>query len=359
MAQKGKDPDDNLLISPEHLSGSHWYFAELLETVDLGVVILDTLDQKLAFQNPAAVKLIKHLSREPGYLAYRQLFLSGHNGNVTSGSSPIRGQILRHGSYCYGYTLYPMAGGFLCLFIQNITQKSLREEMARAVDRIENVDSIFFGVRKVFGRPVQSLVEQLADMEMRLGQFSADELRKALTAISGEVRKMQAALNSLKNFGITDTRGIHPVEMCSYSRQFLSLISGHLDRKGISLERVLPESSLFAKVDPTSLRDVLLAIFTNAVEALAERDDPRITFSLFETENVLHLEIEDNGRGVPQALARKVFQPFYSTKIGALGLGLTYAEKVLVGFNGMVELRSLPEVGTVVGITLPVSQKGE
>jgi signal transduction histidine kinase len=68
------------------------------------------------------------------------------------------------------------------------------------------------------------------------------------------------------------------------------------------------------------------------------------------------IDVEDNGKGIPEESLPKIFDPFFTTKeVGkGTGLGLSIAYKIVTQHGGRIEVRSTPGVGTTVTVTLPV-----
>ena len=65
------------------------------------------------------------------------------------------------------------------------------------------------------------------------------------------------------------------------------------------------------------------------------------------------ITVIDNGEGIPAERRKRIFRPFYTTREGALGLGLTVVAHLVKKYEGGVKVNSLPGQGTVARITLP------
>ena len=66
----------------------------------------------------------------------------------------------------------------------------------------------------------------------------------------------------------------------------------------------------------------------------------------------------DNGRGISAERRAKIFRPFYTSRDGAMGLGLTLASYLATKYEGDIKVNSLPDQGTVTRITLPAGMPG-
>jgi signal transduction histidine kinase len=75
---------------------------------------------------------------------------------------------------------------------------------------------------------------------------------------------------------------------------------------------------------------------------------------------VAYTEVRDDGRGIAEAEQRRVFDPFFTTRLelGGTGLGLSVAHGVITGHEGQIRVESKPGEGTAVAIELPLHEEG-
>lgn len=111
----------------------------------------------------------------------------------------------------------------------------------------------------------------------------------------------------------------------------------------------------YGMVDESSIRGALMNLILNAVEAM--RDGGTLSIALDQTDETLRLEITDTGPGIGEEEAKKIFEPFYTTKEQGLGLGMPYAKKIIDQHGGTISLNSRPGEGTTISITLPAARK--
>lgn len=108
-----------------------------------------------------------------------------------------------------------------------------------------------------------------------------------------------------------------------------------------------------AYADPRALQQALLNIVTNAVDALEERNAPRVDITVMRNGGTILVRVADNGRGTTEAQQKDLFKPFYTSKPHGTGLGLVIVKKLLTKMNGDVSITSSPDRGTTVEISLP------
>lgn len=106
-------------------------------------------------------------------------------------------------------------------------------------------------------------------------------------------------------------------------------------------------------VDPSQLRQVLINLLTNAVQAIHEKGNITVRAKSLPQDKVSVIEIEDTGIGVEPDAHNKVFEPLYTTKSTGTGLGLSICKQIIERHNGHISIRSEKEQGTIVTIVLP------
>jgi len=113
--------------------------------------------------------------------------------------------------------------------------------------------------------------------------------------------------------------------------------------------------------DKYQLTQLFTNLLTNAYEAMEGRG--RITISAsgmhvddgIEGREAVLVEVTDEGPGMPQEVADRVFKPFFTTKSQGSGLGLAIVRKIVDAHDGSIDLHTAPGRGTKVRVTLPVT----
>jgi len=112
-------------------------------------------------------------------------------------------------------------------------------------------------------------------------------------------------------------------------------------------------------MDPNSVHEVLLNLMSNAVDACLFDEDTAKKFQVGlktarEKDNVIKFEISDNGIGMDEAVIKKLFTSFFSTKgHRGTGLGLMVTRKLIEEHNGSIDVNSRPGKGTTISVRLP------
>jgi signal transduction histidine kinase len=119
-------------------------------------------------------------------------------------------------------------------------------------------------------------------------------------------------------------------------REVVELTHGELVKNGVSVRTQLAEGLPVIQADRVQLQQVLLNLIINAIEAMcdvSEKERELLIATRDEPGGVL-VEVRDSGPGFTPAAVERVFEAFYTTKVGGLGLGLSVCRSIIEAHNG-------------------------
>jgi PAS domain S-box-containing protein len=122
--------------------------------------------------------------------------------------------------------------------------------------------------------------------------------------------------------------------------------------KTVSLEFDVPGCPANVLADGEKIKQALCNIILNAIDAVTSGEG-RIVISLETSDNETRIIVRDNGPGISEELASRLFYPFFTTKHEGTGLGLAIANKIVQDHGGAIEVDSKEGVGTTFSIKLP------
>lgn len=108
------------------------------------------------------------------------------------------------------------------------------------------------------------------------------------------------------------------------------------------------------KADKDQLLRCFNNLIKNSIEARIDGKECRIDLSLYCRLNNLHIELRDNGNGIPDALREKIFVPNFTTKSSGTGLGLAFVKQAIENMDGIIRFETAQGKGTTFFITIPV-----
>jgi PAS domain S-box-containing protein len=212
------------------------------------------------------------------------------------------------------------------------------------------------------GRMVAHISHEIKNPLITIGGFAGqlerlkempEEARRKLEIIHQEVRRLEAFLGDLSTF----TRANPPRkvlgELAALIREVAELMADGFKEKGIAFELKAPESPAPFFFDPGQLRQVLINLFKNAQEAMPQGG--QLTVAVAPLQDRMRLTIRDTGHGITPEHLKSLFTPFFSTKEGGTGLGLTICQGLIEQHHGTIEIDSQVGRGTTCIIHLPLN----
>jgi signal transduction histidine kinase len=194
-------------------------------------------------------------------------------------------------------------------------------------------------------------------LESKLERIRGDHVIEDLDALTKDglhgIEQIVELVTNLRNFSRLDRSKVASFNVNEGVRATL-LIAKPALRK-VDVEHRLGEIPSIT-CSPSQVNQVLLNLVTNAAQAM---DKPRGRITVVTREaapGTIAIEVEDNGKGIPEESLPRIFDPFYTTKeVGkGTGLGLSIAYKIVKQHGGHIDVRSTLGVGTTVIVTLPV-----
>lgn len=137
-------------------------------------------------------------------------------------------------------------------------------------------------------------------------------------------------------------------------RTIIRLTENQAKGAGVIIVEEIPQEELSITGDGEKLRQTLLNIMINAIQATPAGG--KITVRLTATPSNCCILISDSGNGIPPEELPRIFEPFHTTKSDGTGLGLAITKKIVEGHSGSIQVECPPGSGTSVTIKLPTVQ---
>ncbi|MGZ8437712.1 MAG: substrate-binding domain-containing protein [Candidatus Limnocylindrales bacterium] len=190
----------------------------------------------------------------------------------------------------------------------------------------------------------------------------AAEMRASIQLARSAAERAAGFVRGIK----TQTRDLAPQEEARFDpvpviEESLLLLSHDSRRASGGVRFEAPEGRIVLLGTPGRLAQIVTNLVTNALDALPETGEGRVTVTLSSDHHDARLEVQDTGSGIPSDLRDKVFEPMFTTKpLGqGTGLGLSIVKDLVGGyFGGSVEFVSEPGHGTTFTVTLPLAGTG-
>jgi signal transduction histidine kinase len=127
------------------------------------------------------------------------------------------------------------------------------------------------------------------------------------------------------------------------------------EERGVAVKMCSPERTLSVHIDAMRLKQVVVNLVVNAVQASPEGE--MVTVQCHSNGRDLVIEVVDHGPGIPPEKRDEVFTPFYTTKKEGTGLGLAIVRKIVDAHGGRIRIVDNPDKGVTFRIEVPMILK--
>lgn len=247
--------------------------------------------------------------------------------------------------------LFDPAGAFLGTVhvVRDISELNLLRERLESAQRMAALGEVAAKVAHEIRNPLVSVGGFARRLEKKLD----GNLREYAVIIAKEVARLEDILKDILGFVKEARLAKKKIRINALIEDILSLIQQETRDKGIILEKQLEDTPPVV-IDPDRVKEALLNIFNNAIQAMAAHG--RLTVSAYTLNNFVVTEISDTGTGIEQKDLPFIFIPFYTTKTSGTGLGLAITNRIIEEHKGKIEVQSETGKGTTFKVFLPLKE---
>jgi PAS domain S-box-containing protein len=183
------------------------------------------------------------------------------------------------------------------------------------------------------------------------------EAREALSCIISDANRAADVIARIRALTRKTPFQKQQVDLNDVVREVAGLTRTEMDRNRVELRTELAEDLPPVQADRIELQQLVLNLIVNAVEAMSDgaRRDLLIA-SKKDDANHVRVSVCDSGRGLDPAAADRIFQPFYTTKPGGMGMGLAICRSILERLGGQLSVRANAPCGTIFEFRIPIEQ---
>jgi two-component system sensor kinase FixL len=225
------------------------------------------------------------------------------------------------------------------------------------VSRLATIGEMAAGIAHELNQPLTAVANYAQACERLLARPPADleECRQALREITTQAVRASDIMRRLQTLARSQEMNRSSMDLDSLVRPIMGLVNSDARAHGISCSLKLAPELPTVTVDPVQMQHVILNLVRNGIEALESTKGPRDLVISAARAGVGEVEItvSDTGPGLDQAAADRVFDPFFSTRENATGLGLPISNTIAKAHGGSLGYRPNTPNGAVFFVRLP------
>jgi len=228
---------------------------------------------------------------------------------------------------------------------EDVTQRQRDRERLQRSERLALVGQMLAQVTHEVRNPLNAIS---LHAELLTEEVSTDEARALLSTVITEIQRLEGVTERYLDLARRRLPETSPEDPLALARGVVGLEEEALRRIGVCVE-VVGAPLPVVEMDGDTVRRALLNLVRNAGEAGAKH----ISVEVSRTNGTVQFAVRDDGPGMETAVAERVFDPFYSTRVRGTGLGLAIARQSLEDLGGSIVCETSPGAGTTFRVRLP------
>jgi len=234
------------------------------------------------------------------------------------------------------------------------------------ISRLKDIERQLKGSERMIylGQMLDDISHQIRNPVLAIGGFARRLMTTCLEkpeyvkVIMEEARRLELLLDVLTRFIQLPKPRFALYKAQTIIDMIAELAQEICEQHGVTLKlSILYESREKVVTDVTLLKKAVEAVLTNSCEACLEDSEQAFVRICFEqaVEGPWSLKVcvKDNGQGIRPPLMERIFHPFFTTKTGHLGMGLTFTKRIMEEIGGRIQMESSLGKGTEVTLILP------
>ena len=200
---------------------------------------------------------------------------------------------------------------------------------------------------------VSSLLSAGDAINIQLAGPNLEDLRDAVNTVARRSDSLTQFVDSYRQISRLAPPEKERVRLDSLFDSVSQLLVAEWPDSSVRLSTEVMPAELDVLADRDLLEPVLLNLLRNAWQSTLNIDDPVIVLKAYlNRRNNVVIDVIDNGPGVPDGIANKIFVPFFTTKESGSGVGLALARQVMIAHGGFIRLSRNDSGGATFSLTL-------
>jgi PAS domain S-box-containing protein len=225
------------------------------------------------------------------------------------------------------------------------------------VARVTTLGELTASIAHEVNQPLAAVVTNAGAGLRLLDVPDLAEAREALSCIISDANRAADVIARIRALTRKTPFQKQQVDLNDVVREVAGLTRTEMDRNRVELRTELADDLPPVQADRIELQQLVLNLIVNAIEAMSDgaRRDLLIASKKDDANNV-RVSVCDSGRGLDPAAADRIFQPFYTTKPGGMGMGLAICRSILERLGGRLSTRANAPCGTIFEFRIPIER---
>ncbi len=251
------------------------------------------------------------------------------------------------------------------LLMSDVSEEVEMQRQMRDAERLSTMGTLAAALAHEIGNPLEALNlnSELLNRSLRQYKPPASEEKKIeryIKVFDSEVSRLAGIVENFLSFARPNRSSSSTIHLAEILRQVLELIENQAESKNISMSLEIEEEPLNLAGFEDQLKQLFLNLIINGLEAMPEGGRLSVRAARMPQAGTelsvprVAVSIQDTGGGIPAQELNRLFEPFFSTRSGGTGLGLTIANRIAGEHGGIIRVESTPGSGSTFIVELPL-----
>jgi PAS domain S-box-containing protein len=245
--------------------------------------------------------------------------------------------------------------------IESETRK-LREDLAH-VTRVSTLGELTSSLAHEINQPLAAILSNAQAAQRFLSQDNPDmkEIAEILGDIIRDDNRAAEVIRKIRALLKKDETSFEALSLNDVVEEILNVIRNDTALATLTLEKAFAPTLPAVWGDRIQLQQVILNLVMNAAEAMRDGSTRRRILTVRTSkkdERFAEVSVVDTGPGVDEKTAGRIFEPFYTTKSGGMGMGLAISQHIVASHKGQMRAVNNPDRGATISFTVPFDNGG-
>lgn len=242
----------------------------------------------------------------------------------------------------------------MIIILQDVSAVRAAIKQIQTTQMLMSLGELAAGVAHHVRTPLTTISGYLQVMLGRIDDDKYTVRRDVLETLYGEVTYINDVVKELILFAKPPIQKEPGIDMNRLVEESLLLTFKEIDGEKISINKQLAKNLPVINADNNLIKQAVMNIMQNAVESMSGEGVLTVKSWMNAELRMLVVAINDTGAGVASEILSRIFEPFYTTKLDRMGLGLPIANRIITEHGGFVNINAGERKGTRVHIYLPI-----
>ena len=241
----------------------------------------------------------------------------------------------------------------------DLTKTKEMEHLLRMQDKMISLGRVAAGIAHEIRNPLSGINVYLNTLQNIYDKSeSLDKVKRIIAQLQSASRKIESVIKRVMDFSKPTNPHCVMLDINRTINEVLKLSSVTMRKSGITIRKELADNLPRCYADSHLMEVVFVNLFSNAAEAMKQAPGEKILeIGSAVKDDMLFITIADSGPGIPSNLRTQIFDPFYTTKGGGTGIGLSICNRIVTDHGGSLNVSETTLGGAAFTIELPVRKE--